>query len=158
MRHTNRMKRLLPLLLLLALPATAQAKPAYCSAKAIQEIRVASGKPKLAGINSVVCGDVTDDGVKDAIYTVLSGGTAGPIRFGVIRGGSEVTISFERTGYKVTVDRVNDHRFDVQQPFYAADDPNCCPTAFDVIPFRWDGGTFKRGRSTRFKHFQKRFH
>ncbi len=150
------MRRLLPLLLL-AFPATADAKPAYCTKTAVQEIRVASGKPKLAGVNTVLCADVTNDGVRDAIYTVLSGGTAGPVRFGVIRGGSEVSITMERTGYKVTIDRVNDHRFDVQQPFYAADDPNCCPSAFDVIPFRWNGQTFRRGRPTRYQHFQKRF-
>ncbi len=150
------MRRLIPLLLLV-FPASAGAKPPYCTKTAVQEIRVASGKPKLAGVNTVLCGDVTNDGVKDAIYTVLSGGTAGPVRFGVIRGGSKVAITFERSGYKVTIDRVNDHRFDVQQPYYASDDPNCCPSAFDVFPYRWNGATFTRGRPTRFKHFQKRF-
>ena len=151
------MRRLLPLLLL-AFPATADAKPAYCTKTAVQEIRIASGKPELAGINTVLCADVTNDGVRDAIYTVRSGGTAGPVRFGVIRGGSEVSILREwKDAYKVTIDRVNDHRFDVQQPYYAADDPNCCPSAFDVTPYRWNGTAFRHGRSMRYKHFQKRF-
>lgn len=148
----------LPTLVLLAVLAPpAQAKPAYCKKRAVQEVRVASGKPRGAGINTVLCGDVTHDGVKDAIYTVLSGGTAGPTRVGVIRGGSEVAVLREWTGYKLTIDLVNARRFDVQQPYYDSDDPNCCPSAFDVVPYRWTGTRFKRGGSTRHKTFQKRF-
>ena len=148
---------LLTLLLAAALAPAAHARPTYCSKAAVQEIRIASSKPELAGINTVICRDVTDDGVRDAIYTVLSGGTAGPVRFGVIRGGSKVTILREWEGYKVTVDRVNDHRFDVQQPYYAADDPNCCPSAFDVTPYRFKRRAFKAGRTKRYEDFQKRF-
>lgn len=142
---------------LLLAAAPAQAKPAWCKRKAINEIRVASGKPALAGLNTVICRDVTDDGTRDAIYTVLSGGTAGPTRFGVIRGGDRVRIVREWEGYKVTIDRVGRRRFDVQQPFYDSDDANCCPSAFDVFPYRWNGTKFKRGKAKRYKHFQKRF-
>ena len=62
------------------------------------------------------------------------------------------------TAGKLTIDRVSNQRFDVQQPYYASDDANCCPSAFDVFPYRFNGTTFKRGTSKRYKHFQKHFH
>jgi hypothetical protein len=92
---------------------------------------------------------------------VLSGGTAGARHFGVFAGtsdtGGDPFIAFYETGYKVGIDRVNSRRFDVQQPFYRESDPNCCPTAFDVTPYRWNGETFKPGESRRNKKPQKRF-
>jgi hypothetical protein len=107
-----------------------------------------------AGFGQVICADVTDDGRRDGLFTVNSGGTAGPTHFGVL---TRKQLALYEDGYKVSVDRVNGHRFDVQQPFNRRDDANCCPSAFDVTPYRWKGSAFKAGRSHRHKRPQQRF-
>jgi hypothetical protein len=150
------MKRALPLIALaLLMPSTAEAKAKACRAKVIKEALVAAGEDVSAGFGDIRCGDVTRDGAKDGIFTVLSGGTAGATHFGVFTGRSDTagdsTIAYYDSGYKVGVDRVNSRRFDVQQPFYRRDDPNCCPSAFDVTPYRWKSTKFKPGKSKRFK-------
>jgi hypothetical protein len=151
------MKRLVPLLALALLGSTtdALAKPSICKKKGVAEVLAAGGKDAQAGVAQHICGDVTGDGKKDVVFTLLSGGTAGPIRFGVI-GRTEGILLYEE-GYPVTVDRVNPTRFDVQQPFYKKSDANCCPSAFDVTPYRFRNGAFKAGKSRRYKHFQERF-
>lgn len=141
--------------------APAAAKPKACRAKVITEALVAAGHDNGAGFGSIRCGDVTHDGAKDAVFTVLSGGTAGATHFGVFTGPSETSgdssLILYKPGYKVGVDRVNSRRFDVQQPFYRKSDANCCPSAFDVTPYRWTGSGFKAGKATRHKKPGKRF-
>jgi hypothetical protein len=156
------MKRALPLIALtLLIPATAEAKPRSCRAKVIREALVASGKNVDAGFGTVKCADVTNDGAKDGVFTTLSGGTAGATHFGVYTGRSSTSgdpfFAIYRRGYKVGVDPVDSQRFDVQQPHYKDGDPNCCPSAFDVTPYRWNGSAFKAGKSTRHKTPAKRF-
>src|SRR3712207_8478707 len=56
-------------------------------------------------VSQVRCGDVTDDGVKDAVYALNSGGTAGNTRFGVIAGGERPTVVKSAKGYKLRVAR-----------------------------------------------------
>jgi hypothetical protein len=104
----------------------------------------------------VECIDITGDGKRDALFTVLSGGTAGTTHFGVIAGPGGVLVHYE-DGYKVGVDAVSDTRFDVQQPIYKKDDANCCPSSFAVTPYRWTGTKFKAGKSTSHKKPSKRF-
>jgi hypothetical protein len=146
------MRRLVPLTaLLLLIPATAQAKPRSCQRHAIKQAVRAAGDSVDAGFAQVICGDVTADGRRDGLFTVNSGGTAGATHFGVLTRGHLVLYE---DGYKVSVDRVNDHRFDVQQPYYRRDDPNCCPSAFDVTPYRWTGAKFEAGHSKRHKRPQ----
>jgi hypothetical protein len=158
------MRRLLPLIVLATFAvaaAPAAAKPKSCRAKVIREALTAAGEDVSAGFGDIRCGDVTHDGAKDGIFTVLSGGTAGATHFGVFSGNSDTGgdpfIAYYDSGYKLGIDRVNSRRFDVQQPFYRKSDPNCCPTAFDVTPYRWTGETFKAGESKRNKKPQKRF-
>ena len=74
--------------LTLLLPAGASAQG--CSAEVVQQTLVSAGKLTQEQIDSGVvvslvrCGDVTGDGVSDAVYTLTSGGTAGDTRFGVL--------------------------------------------------------------------------
>lgn len=154
------MKRALALtiLALFALPALAEAKPSICTKKGLVEVLAANDESALEGPNQLLCGDVTGDGEKDAVFTLLSGGTAGTTRFGVVYdGGDELLI---RDGYKVTVDIVGKTRFDVQSPFYASDDANCCPSAYFFVKYEFD--TFNEQfelsrRSERYKKPKQRF-
>ena len=43
-------------------------------------------------VSLVRCGDVTGDGVTDAVYTLTSGGTAGDTQFGVLQGNANSTL------------------------------------------------------------------
>jgi hypothetical protein len=152
------MTRLLPLALAAALllPATAAAKPAVCTKKSIRTTLGLAGKDAMAGIGTVECGDVTADKRKDAVFTVLSGGTAGAVRFGVIRGGAGKLLLY-RKGYKLGIDRVSRRQFDVQQPVYGEDDPNCCPSSFAVTEYLWGGGRFRAGERTTATEADPRF-
>ena len=150
------MKRaLLAVAALLLLPGSAAAKPDVCTKRSIKATLLAAGEDPMAGIGKVDCGDVTADGRKDAVFTVLSGGTAGAVRFGVIRRG--IGLVLYEDGYKVGVDRVGRRRFDVQQPIYRKADPNCCPSAFRVTPYRYKRGRFVAGDSTRSDEPDPRF-
>jgi hypothetical protein len=158
------MKRILLLALLApaAVPSAALAKPPVCRAKTIKAALRAAGDPVDAGLGTVRCGDVTHDGARDAVFTVLSGGTAGATHFGVLTGASTTAgdrkLVLYEDGYKVGVARVNSRRFDVEQPVYRKHDANCCPSAFDVTPYRWDGSKFNAGQAARHKHAGKRFY
>lgn len=158
------MRRSLPLaLVLLAAPlaATAHAGPRVCDERTIVRAMKDAGKSLDGGIGQIRCGDVTSDGARDAVFAVLSGGTAGPTHFGVVQGASETAgdggLILYRYGYKLSIDRVSDHRFDVQQPFYDKNDANCCPSAYRHRPYRWNGQRFKAGKVRRTKKPQQRF-
>ncbi|MEA2126175.1 MAG: hypothetical protein QOI80_2957, partial [Solirubrobacteraceae bacterium] len=125
------MRRLLPLAivpLLLILPATAMAKPKVCRKATIRAALQAQNEDVSAGFGDIRCGDVTHDGHKDAVFTTLSGGTAGATHFGVLTGASATSgdsaLVYYDSGYKLGIDRVNSRRFDVQQPFYKETDAN----------------------------------
>ena len=119
--------------LIVSTPA-AGAKPALCTASVIEQTLKASGRldPDVveAGIfvSLIRCGDVTADGATDVVFTLGSGGTAGDTRFGVIEGGADGAgeVVLLKTGYKVGVARHDRRAFDVMQPYYGKNDPNCC--------------------------------
>jgi len=150
-------------LLLLAVPA-ADAKPRICGTKNIEGTLINLGKLTPAavdngmGVDLVRCGDVTGDGRADAIFTVFSGGTAGDTRFGVIRAGSEDGLVLYKQAYKVGIARVNNRAFEVLQPHYAGDDPNCCPSSFRKTRYTWTGSHFKAGPAKKLKTAPRRFY
>ena len=150
-------------LALLTVPA-ADAKPRICGAKNIQGLLINLGKlkPEDAGrgmkVDLVRCGDVTGDGRADAVFTVSSGGTAGDIRFGVVRAGSEDGLELYRPAYKVGIARVNSRAFEILQPHYGANDPNCCPSSFRMTRYTWTGSRFKAGQTTKLKTAPRRFY
>jgi hypothetical protein len=149
------------------LPTAAAAKPQVCSADVIQQALIDAGKQTAedVGFGQVVdlvrCGDVTNDGDADALFTVASGGTAGDTHFGVLRGGpdgSPARLALYREGYKIGVARRNRRSFEVLQPHYESDDANCCPSSFRMRRFTWTGGHFKRGRAKKLATAPRRFY
>ena len=153
--------------LALPAPATASAKPADCQRSTIQAALVDEGRLTTEDIANgqrvslVRCGDVTDDGNTDALFAVASGGTAGNTRFGVIEGledGSPGALVLYKRGYKVGLSRRDRRSFEVLQPHYRADDPNCCPSSFRMTRYTWFGNGFSAGKTKRLSRAPRRFY
>jgi hypothetical protein len=139
---------------LLLVPATAGAQPPLCAADAVQQALIDAGKltQEAIGFGEVVdmvrCGDVTNDGDADALFTVASGGTAGDTRFGVFQGradGSARRLLLFRQGYNVGISRRTKRAFEVIQPHFKLNEPNCCPSSFRIRRYTWTGHHFKAG-------------
>jgi len=154
-------------LLTLVLPATASAKPAVCKRSTIQTELVDAGRLASQAIADgevvtlVRCGDVTDDANTDALFAVASGGTAGNTRFGVIEGredGSPGALVLYKRGYKVGISRRDRRSFEVLQPHYRAQDPNCCPSSFRMTRYTWFGNGFSAGKAKKLSRAPRRFY
>jgi hypothetical protein len=155
------------LVVLAVLPATAAAQAPVCDRDTIQQALIAAGKltEEDVGFGRAValvrCGDVTNDGATDAVFTVFSGGTAGDTNFGVLRGnpdGSPAALALYRQGYKIGVARRNRRSFAVIQPHYRKSDANCCPSSFRIRRYTWTGERFKAGKARKRKHAPRRFY
>jgi hypothetical protein len=152
-------------LALLAAPALAE--PSVCASGVIRQALIAAGKMDQQAfdlgesVDLIRCGDVTADGASDALFTIASGGTAGDVRFGVLRGGADGSagplVLFKR-GYAVGVARRNRRSFEVIQPRYRATDPNCCPSSFRIRRYTWTGTRFKMRKARKVKHAPRRFY
>ena len=138
-----------------------------CSVEAVQQALFAAGQLSQDDIDGGVavdlvrCGDVTDDGVTDAVYTLSSGGTAGDTQFGVLRGNADNTLGkrvLNKKGYKIGIARHNRKSFDVMQPFYKSTDANCCPSSFRQTRYSWTGTKFKAGKAKKLKKAPARFY
>lgn len=149
------------------LAPAAVAEPRVCTADVIQQALIDAGRLTEQDVENgevvdlVRCGDVTDDGVSDALFTVASGGTAGDTRFGVLGGrsdGSPAALVLYRQGYKVGVARRTGRAFEVLQPHYDSGDPNCCPSSFRMRRYTWTGSRFKAGKARKLKTAPKRFY
>ena len=155
-------------LALIAPAAFASAKPPVCTRAVIQQKLIDAGKLNAEaisfgeGVDLVRCGDLTADGSSDALFTVSSGGTAGDIRFGVLRGrsdGSAGRLILYRSGYKVGIARRSSRAFETIMPHYAASDPNCCPSSFRIQRWTWNGHRFKAtGKAVKTKTAPRRFY
>jgi hypothetical protein len=161
-------RHLLPLAglagLLALAPAHATAKPTLCFSGAVEQLLIADGKlteqdvKARAGVDDVRCGDVTADGTADAVFGVASGGTAGDTRFGVYRGGEDPKLVLYKQGYGVALARHDRSSFDVLQPHFSGDEPNCCPGSFRIQRYTWNGRRFTAGPSHKAKKVPRRFH
>ncbi len=149
------------------LAPTTHAQAPGCSADTVQQALVSMGKLTQEDIDGGVvvdlvrCGDITADGVSDALFTLASGGTAGDTRFGVLKGNADGTLGARilfKQGYKVGIARHSSRAFDVMQPYYAADDPNCCPSSFRQTRYTFSGGKFKAGKAKKLKKAPARFY
>jgi hypothetical protein len=149
------------------LAPTTHARAQACSADVVQQALVSMGKLSQEDIdngvvvNLVRCGDMTGDGASDALFTLTSGGTAGDTRFGVLKGNADGTLGARilfKQGYKVGIARHSSRSFDVMQPYYAADDPNCCPSSFRQTRYTWNGSRFKAGKAKKLKKAPARFY
>jgi hypothetical protein len=163
----TRLALALALVVLAVLPSAAAAKPPVCDGAVIQQKLIDAGKLTAQDVgfgvrvDLVRCGDVTNDGHADAVFTVSSGGTAGDTHFGVWRGGADgapATLVLYRSGYKAGVARHNRRSFDVLQPHYASGDANCCPSSFRLRRFTWTGSHFRRGKVHKLKTPPRRFY
>jgi hypothetical protein len=152
---------------LLALPGASEAKPPLCTASVIEATLVGAGKLDQSavdnggGVNLIRCGDLTDDGATDVLFTIASGGTAGDTHFGVIEGGGvdgggELVLYKE--GYKVGVYRRDKRSFQILQPYYRSEDPNCCPSSFRQTTYTWKGSKFKAGTARKLATAPARFY
>ena len=142
---------------------TADAKPRICGRAVIEHSLIAAGKLTVTdvkmnmGVDLIRCGDVTGDGVADAVFTIASGGTAGDIRFGVVKG-TDGAVLLIKPGYKVGIARHDSRSFDILQPHYDSDDPNCCPSSFRKTRYSWTGSRFTAGPATKLKNAPRRFY
>ena len=139
--------------------------PSVCTASVIEQTLIGAGHRSAnesgdGGISLIRCGDLTADGAPDVLFTIASGGTAGDTHFGVIQAGADGAgeVVLYRSGYKIGVARRNSSSFDVLQPHYRANDPNCCPSSFRQTRYTWTGTGFKRGKTTKRKTAPARFY
>jgi hypothetical protein len=141
----------------------AGAKPHICGRAVIEHSLITAGKLTSTdvengmGVDLVRCGDVTGDGLTDAVFTVASGGTAGDIRFGVVAGPSAEVVLY-KSGYKVGIARHDTRSFDILRPHYGPNDPNCCPSSFRERRFTWTGRRFAAGAVKKLESAPRRFY
>jgi hypothetical protein len=137
---------------LLLIPGKAAAQPPLCATAAVQQALIDAGKITQADIDAgevvdlIRCGDLTADGDADVLFTLASGGTAGDTRFGVFQGRADGTarrLLLFRQGYKVGISRRTKRAFEVIQPHYKLNEPNCCPSSFRIRRYTWTGHHFK---------------
>ena len=156
--------RLVPVLVVaIVLAANVGFSPAAssqpCSRAAAKRAIAASNLPKRvkidasgrygAGIDRLICRDLTGDGQKEMVASIFSGGTAGDhswLVFAATRRGWK--LAFRRLNlYKVGI-RAASHGIVETLPVYNQDDANCCPSGgFDHRLYRWRHGQFVVARS-----------
>jgi hypothetical protein len=102
----------------------------------------------------MVYGDVTGDGINEAVVAIPSGGTAGNLGvliYGLVN--KKVTLLDEIQGYKIG-GLIENHRLVTQVPFYLENEPNCCPSQFDVTTYDWDGENFVATTTKRLSYLE----
>jgi len=142
---------LVALAMVVALPAAASAvdlRTVSARALLLKDGRVTPAVKSMvrtpeggSGAISRSFGDLTRDGRRDMIVRVHSGGTAGVLAYYVYAevGGRVRLIRAVNDTYRVGVGIDAKRRLVERNPIYAADDPNCCPSAVRVRVFRWNG-------------------
>jgi hypothetical protein len=93
--------------------------------------------------SQVIYGDLTGDGIDEAVVPVSSGGTMGDIAYVVLTpaGGGVAALPMAKGdtssgGIAVSIDggKLVDTR-----PQYGPNDPNCCPSLLRKTTYTWDG-------------------
>src|SRR3954468_17545974 len=119
-------------------PAGARAERSACTKAAADAAIRASTLPadvkdlthqRFAGVDSIICHDLTRDGRADMAVTLASGGTAGDIAWAAFArtGASWKLVGANANGYKILLQRAGGDLVETQ-PVYRKSDPNCCPT------------------------------
>jgi hypothetical protein len=102
-----------------------------------------------AGLDRLICRDLTSDGRKDMVASVFSGGTAGVEAWVIFRATSNRwKLAFRRVNlYKVGIRSTPGGIVEID-PVYRANDPNCCPSGgYDHTLYHWKSGKFSAGRT-----------
>jgi hypothetical protein len=140
----------LALALVAGVPAGARTQRSACTKAAADAAIRASTLPadvkdlthqRFAGVDSIICHDLTRDGRADMAVTLASGGTAGDIAWAAFaRAGRGWKLAgANASGYKILLQRAGGDLVETQ-PVYRKADPNCCPTGgFDHRRFHWNG-------------------
>jgi hypothetical protein len=125
------------------LPCSKAAADAAIRASTLPADVKALTRQRFAGVDSMICHDLTGDGRADMAVTLASGGTAGDIAWAAFarRGSGWHLVASNANAYKLLLQRVG-HDLVETQPVYRKNDPNCCPTGgFDHRRFHWNGRT-----------------
>ncbi|MBF6600896.1 MAG: hypothetical protein IVW36_10350 [Dehalococcoidia bacterium] len=96
--------------------------------------------------SQVIYGDLTGDGIDEAVVPLASGGTMGNIAYVVLTpSGSGVSAlplpKGDASSGGVAVSVVGGKLVDTR-PQYGPNDPNCCPSMLRKTTYGWDGGKF----------------
>src|SRR3954471_877228 len=130
--------------------ASARSGPPPCSEAAANAAIRASVLPRevkdltrqhLAGVDQLICHDLTADGRTDMAVTLASGGTAGDVAWAAfVRTGPAWRLAGANAdGYKVGL-FLHGRDLVEAQPIYRKNDPNCCPTGgFAHRRLHWNG-------------------
>ena len=125
------------------------AKRAIVASKLPQRVKIDASGRFGAGIDRLICRDLTGDGRKDMVASIFSGGTAG----------DHAWLVFAQTqrGWKLALRRLNLYKVGIRAasggvvetlPIYHADDPNCCTSGgFNHRLYRFRHGRFVVART-----------
>jgi hypothetical protein len=127
----------------------AAARRAIAASKLPQRVKIDASGRYGAGIDRVICRDLTGDDQQEMIASIFSGGTAGDH--------SWLVFAPTQRGWKLAFRRLNLYKVGIRAesngivetlPVYNPDDPNCCPSGgFDHRLYRWSRGRFAVARS-----------
>jgi hypothetical protein len=134
-----------------ATPAATSVESPAVDAEAIRSVDLAS-QPAVDALvsrsggvfreESVLFGDVTGDGVEEAVVPVAPDGTQGASAFVVLTPAGSGTASLlevaakGRGGLGVSIE---DGDVVALEPVYGPDDPECCPGSLQRSVYAWDG-------------------
>ena len=91
--------------------------------------------------NAIIYGDLTEDGVEDAVVPVSSGGEGGDIAvfvFGYGPGGLDELLRVLPENDSLRAE-ISDSALTIIEPVFGPADPLCCPSELRTTTYRWDG-------------------
>jgi hypothetical protein len=150
----RRLLLLLPLALLaVPLAASHAAGSGACDKTKVGELANAHGgayDPHL-GFARFLCHDFTRDGIRDAAFTINSGGSSGTIGWGIVHGLPNDGLTLAKFAKNDISPGLKRSRNDVlvSSPIYGRNDPACCPRGFHIATWRWNGHRFRHVKTRR---------
>jgi hypothetical protein len=115
------------------------------------EASTSSGTNLSVNVDGTAYGDVTDDGIDEAVVLVScnAGGNASwviPLVYAVDADGRPERLGIltaeDRDEHAVTAASISDGQIVTDEAVYLPDDPRCCPSATGATIWEWDGTTF----------------
>ena len=125
------------------------AKRAIAASKLPKRVKIDASGRYGAGVNRLLCRELTRDKQEDMVASIYSGGTAGDHAW--------IVFASTQRGWKLLFRRLDLYKVGLRAasngivetlPLYKRDDPNCCPTGgFDHKLFRRRHGRFALARA-----------